>query len=87
MYSINLTTGAATVVGPLGINIRYAQEADFNTSNNMLYMSGFLDDQTSNIYTVNTTTGAATLVGSTNGNELTMFTIANTIPDLSLIHI
>lgn len=85
LYSINLATGAATAVGPLGINISFAQDADFNTSNGILYMSGFLDSQESNIYTVNTTTGAATLVGSTGGNEITMFTIADTLPDAPII--
>ena len=85
LYSINLATGAASVVGPLGINISFAQEADFNTSNGILYMSGFLDSQESNLYTVNTTTGAATLVGTTGGNEITMFTIADTLPDAPII--
>jgi hypothetical protein len=81
LYSVNLTNGTTTEIGPLGINILYAQDADFNTSNNTLYMSGFLENLTSNIYTVNTTTGAATLVGDTSANELTMFTIADSIPN------
>ena len=85
LYSVNLATGTATEIGDLGIDINYAQEADFNTANNVLYMAGFLQTQESNIYTVNTTTGAATLVGSTNGNELTMFTIADSIPDAPVL--
>lgn len=85
LYSVNLATGATTAIGPLGINITYAQEADFNTSNNILYMAGFLDALQSNLYTVNTTTGAATLVGSTSDNEITVFTIADTLPDAPII--
>lgn len=86
LYSVNLATGATTEIGPLGINIIYAQEADFNTSNNTLYMAGMLDPSLeTNLYTVNTSTGAATLVGSTDGREITMFTIADTIPDAPVI--
>lgn len=81
LYSINLTTAVATEIGPLGFNIRYAQDADFNTSNNILYMGAFLDGLTSGVYTVNTATGAMTLVGDTAANELTMFTIADTLPN------
>ncbi len=85
LYAINLATGAATDIGPLGVDISYAQDADFNTSNNILYMAGFGLDLSSNLYSVNTATGAATVVGSTNGNEITMFTIADTITDAPLI--
>lgn len=86
LYSVNLATGATTEIGPLGINIIYAQEADFNTSNNTLYMAGMLDPSLeTNLYTVNTSTGAATLVGSTGGREITMFTIADTLPDPPVI--
>ena len=85
LYSINLATAVATEIGPLGIDISYAQEADFNTSNNVLYMSGFLESQASNLYTVNTSTGAATVLDSTNGSEITMFTIADMLPTAPVI--
>lgn len=85
LYSVNLTTGAATEIGALGIDISYAQDADFNTATNTLYMSAFLLSEESNVYTVNTTTGAATLVGSTDGREITTFTITNTLPDAPVI--
>lgn len=85
LYSINLATAAATEVGNLGVNIAFAQEADFNTSNNVLYMAGYIGGGVSNIYTVDTTTGLATVVGPTTGNEFTMFTIADTLPDAPII--
>ena len=80
--SINLSTGAATLVGSLGVDISYAQDADFNTSNNKLYMASFGGSGTYNsgIYEVNVTTGAATLVGDTAATEYTMFTIADSLP-------
>lgn len=85
LYSINLATAAATEVGNLGVNIAFAQEADFNTSNNVLYMAGYIGGGVSNIYTVDTTTGLATVVGPTTGNEFTMFTIADTLTDAPII--
>lgn len=85
LYSVNLTTAASTEIGLLGVNLNYAQDADFNTSTNMLYMAGLIDGTTSNIYTVDTTTGAATVVGTTGGNEYTMFTIVDSIPDAPII--
>lgn len=85
LYSVNLTSGATTEIGPLGIDLNFAQDADFNTSNNVLYISGFLLSQESNLYTVNTTTGAATVLGSTNGSEITMFTIADVLPDAPVV--
>ena len=84
LYSLNLTTGVATLVGALGIDINYAQEADFNVSDNKLYMAAFLTDFTSGLYSVDVTTGAATFMGSTNGSEVTMFSIANTINTLAV---
>lgn len=85
LYKINLTTGATTEVGDLGVNISFAQDADFNTSNNVLYMAGYLGSGVSNIYTVNTTTGSATVVGPTTQNEFTTFTIADTIPNAPVV--
>ncbi|HQP90784.1 MAG TPA: hypothetical protein PLK51_07360, partial [Bacteroidales bacterium] len=36
-YSINKTTGAGTVIGPLGYNISYAQDIAFDKDNDKLY--------------------------------------------------
>lgn len=81
LYKIDLTTGVATLVGPLGINLNYAQDADFNRETGELFMAGFLVDSTSGIYKVDLTTGAASYVGDTEGKEIGMFTITNTILD------
>lgn len=83
LYSLDLSSGVATEIGALGIDLNYAQDADFNTSTNTLYMAAYLNGTpgSSGLYEVNTTTGAATLIGDTTPNELAMFTIANTLPD------
>lgn len=76
LYSINKTTGAATVIGPLGIDLsEYAQDIAYDKSNDVLYLAGFVD-LVGKLYTVNTSTGAATMVGEfMNGAELDAFAI------------
>ncbi|MCD4730551.1 MAG: T9SS type A sorting domain-containing protein [Bacteroidales bacterium] len=63
LYSINKTTGAGTVIGPLGIDLdEYAQDMDYDKDNDVLYLSARVNS-TGALYTINTSTGAATLVG------------------------
>ena len=57
LYTVNTTTGEATLVGSLGTGDPWGL-ADISGT---LYL---VDDGTDSLYTVNTTTGAATLVGS-----------------------
>lgn len=60
LYSINATTGAATLIGPTGLGIGYFVALSNNAGT--LYYADSL--QTSNnFYTLNTSTGAATVVG------------------------
>ncbi|ACU07736.1 peptidase families S8 and S53 domain protein [Flavobacteriaceae bacterium 3519-10] len=82
LLQINLTTGTAAVVGPLGININFAQDADVNTADNTIYMAAYIGAGVGGIYSVSKTTGTATLIGSTTANnaEYTMFSIENPSP-------
>ena len=59
LYTINTTTGAATLVGPMGT----ALMIDI-AINNAGQMYGH-DIGTDSLYSINTTTGAATLIGAT----------------------
>jgi len=72
LFSIDTATGAGTVVGPLGIDINYAQGIAFDRTNNILY--GTLYSIGGGLYTIDTTTGAATLVAPF-GAELDGFAI------------
>jgi hypothetical protein len=72
LYRIDTTTGAGTVVGPLNIDINYAQGIAFDRTNNILY--GTLYSGGGGLYTINTTTGAATPVAPFNA-ELDGFAI------------
>jgi len=65
LFSINTTTGAGTVVGPLGVDINYAQSISFDRTNNILY--GTLYSGSGGVYTINTATGAATLMAPLEG--------------------
>ena len=57
LYTVNTTTGAATLVGILGTG----NPGGLADKNGTLYL---VDGGTGSLYTVNTTTGAATLVGA-----------------------
>jgi hypothetical protein len=60
LYTVNVTTGAATLVGTHGITDLFGLA--YNTQNNTLYATGF---NNTTLYSLNPTTGAATAIGST----------------------
>jgi hypothetical protein len=62
LISINKTTGAQTVIGPLGVNINYAQDIGFDRDNNILY--GALYTTSGGFYTINTATGQASFINN-----------------------
>ena len=74
LYSVNLSTGTATVIGPLGIDIEWAQDVTIDPVDNTLYMAGNLLEE-SFVYTVNLITGEATLLGTSNVAEYGGFSI------------
>jgi hypothetical protein len=61
--SINRATGAATVIGNIGISL--GSWRSLSTNSNTLYFSNG-----ANLYSLSTTTGAATLIGATGGPEM-----------------
>lgn len=74
LVKVNVTTGATTTVGSLGVNFNFGDLA-FDTSSNTMYMSSGRDQGNgSSLYTVNLTTGAATLVGAM--GQVEMFGLA-----------
>ncbi len=80
-YSVDLVTGLSTPIGPLGIDIGFAQDVTVDTATNTLYMAGLINGgAASNIYSVNKATGATTLVGSSGGSELGMFSVGGMPP-------
>jgi hypothetical protein len=63
LYSINKTTGAGTVIGPLGYNISYAQDIAFDKDNDKLY--GTLYASEGLLCEIDTTSGAVTVYTTT----------------------
>lgn len=81
LVSIDKTTGAATVIGPLGIDISYAQDIAYDRDNDVLYGTLYTA-QGGLLAFINTTTGTATTL-DTFPQELTGFAIPYTftVPD------
>jgi hypothetical protein len=66
LYNINTATGAASLIGSLGVNTSNALiDLAFDPTNSTLFLLAAPVGDLSNLYAVNTTTGAATLIGST----------------------
>lgn len=71
---INKSTGAATQVGPLGININYAQGMAFDPETDSLFLAAFTD--AGKLYRCNTSSGIVTLIGNFgSGSEVDAFII------------
>ena len=60
LYTINVTTAAATLIGSTGLGNLIKIGLGYDSNNNVLY-ANFVGNHS--LYTLNTTTGAATLVG------------------------
>lgn len=78
LYRVDVNTGAATLIGALGINVSGTNLA-FNEADGFLYMVEILTANP-NLYRIDMATGAATVVGSITGinnanQQLTMGTI------------
>jgi hypothetical protein len=64
-FAVDKTSGAASLLGSVGFNANYGQDADFDQSTGILYWAAFNSDAFSDeIRTVDLTTGASTLVYS-----------------------
>ena len=77
LYSVDLTDASSSLIGPLGVDLNFAQDADFHPDSDVLYMGGYLGSGVNNFYEIDTTTGAATALGTVNNNcaELTIVAI------------
>ncbi len=85
LVAIDKSTGAAEVVGPLGVNAAMFQGGmDFDPSTHLLYWSGFSVDaqgtMLSAMYTIDTATGLATAIGLIDSNTLALSTLSLAVP-------
>lgn len=78
LQTLNKTSGAATTVGPLGVDLNYAQGMCFDPSTDSLFLAAYnLTLNTGQLLRCNTSTGSTTLIGSLGaaGTELDAFVI------------
>jgi hypothetical protein len=85
LFSVDLATAGATLIGPLGININFAQDADFDPATDILYMGAYIGGGVNEFASVNTATGAATPLGTVNANcaELGIVAFEGTVPTVT----
>jgi len=65
LYTIDIETGEATAVGPLGINLNYAQDGAFDLYNDILYLAAYTLGGPY-LYECDEDTGECTLIGPLN---------------------
>ncbi|TAE53121.1 MAG: hypothetical protein EAZ89_07735, partial [Bacteroidetes bacterium] len=77
LYSLSLNTGAATLIGSIGFNAGFAQDADFDPETNTLYLAAFnVGTGNAELRKANVATGSTTLVGEFTGlDEVAAFSI------------
>jgi len=61
-YKVNRTTGVFTLVGPLGVNANYGQDAQFDLSDDKLYWAAYTTGP--QLRLVDTASGSSTVIGS-----------------------
>lgn len=83
LYSIDKTNGSATVVGPLGVDITYAQDIGAHPDTGDLYGTLYLNGGGSGLYSIDKTTGTANLIGSSTADEYTICAIRGNISSIS----
>jgi hypothetical protein len=71
LWTINTESGEATEIGPLGIDLQYAQDGAFDYDTDTLYLSAFTISPNFGgyLYTCDKNTGACTLVGQFDGDS------------------
>ena len=76
LYKIDLDTADDTLIGPLGIDINFAQDADFDYDTGTLYMAAYFGGGINQMASVDLATGTATTLGTVNGDCAEMGMIA-----------
>ena len=80
LYSIDPVTGAGTIIGPLGIGLNYAQGAEYDKDDDVLYLAAYT--AAGEVYSCDTSTGATTYIGAfPGGMEVTALAIPYTLAE------
>ena len=81
LYSINLTNGNCTAIGPTGLGLKYVQSMVWDHNTNQLFWAQYFDSNSNGLYVVDPATGAATSCGTIGtGAEVTALYTRNNMP-------
>ena len=81
LYSINLTNGNCTAIGPTGVGLKYVQSMVWDHNTNQLFWAQYFDSNSNGLYVVDPATGAATSCGTIGtGAEVTGLYTRNNMP-------
>jgi hypothetical protein len=82
LIAIDKTTGAGSVIGPLGYSTRFGQGLDFNAATHTLYLASIdYGAGGQNMYTVDLTSGHATLIGPIGNNIIQLGSFGIAVPN------
>ena len=73
-WRINKTNGTATLVGPLGYNANFGQDADFDPRDGICYWAA-IGTGVAQLRTIDTSTGTSTFIGNFTGQNQVLATI------------
>ncbi|GAB4417339.1 MAG: hypothetical protein OHK0039_27580 [Bacteroidia bacterium] len=77
LFSVNKANGQTTLIGNVGFDPRFVQDADFDPETNILYTAAFDNVSfTTEFRSINVTTGASTFIAALNRTQVTAFAIA-----------
>jgi hypothetical protein len=76
LWSISTSTGVGTAIGPLGYDANYAQDADWDAADDMMYLAAYNNTLGSGeLRVANVSTGNTTLLAGWPSDECTAFAI------------
>ncbi len=79
LFSIDKTTGAATLIGDIGYNLQFAQGADFDNATGTAYLCAYTGGGVNSLRTVDLATGLSTSVGSFDNAEVDICAIGTAL--------
>ncbi len=75
LWKINKTNGTASLVGPLGMDANYGQDADFDPRDGLFYWAAIGTSNPANLRTIDTITGTSTMLAAFTGLNQVLATI------------
>ena len=83
LYTVDTTTGVPTAVGPLGVDIGYAQDMGADPTSGNLYGTLYIGSSGGGLYSIDKVTGAATAIGTPGQDEYSLCAIKGTTVSIS----